>query len=140
MKNKIYKVYLKNILIYWIPLFLYCLLLFIQSSYPPLKIIPHLKFIPKLVHIDKLLHFLAYIILGILTYRAFYSINNINSVFIKFLMSFVFASLFSLSDEIHQMFVPSRSAEFLDFLADLAGISVGMLSYTNHLNKRAFSS
>ncbi len=37
--------------------------------------------------------------------------------------------LFAVSDEFHQYFVPGRSAEFGDILADFAGILFGWLIY-----------
>jgi VanZ family protein len=36
-------------------------------------------------------------------------------------MAIVFASIYGLSDEIHQAFVPSRIASGWDFLADFLG-------------------
>lgn len=35
-----------------------------------------------------------------------------------------------LLDEIHQAFVPGRSADVLDFAADLFGVTVGVLAHT----------
>lgn len=37
------------------------------------------------------------------------------------------AGLFALSDEMHQYFVPGRSAEIADWLADMAGIILAWL-------------
>ena len=38
------------------------------------------------------------------------------------------ATLYSASDEIHQMFVPSRQAQFTDVLIDTAGAILGLLA------------
>ena len=45
------------------------------------------------------------------------------------------ASLYGLFDEIHQMFVPGRSAEFLDWLADFSGSLLAVL-ITGYLIKK----
>ncbi|MBK7255512.1 MAG: VanZ family protein [Ignavibacteria bacterium] len=55
----------------------------------------------------------------------FYSLNNqVKSVKLqKFSPEFalLFTSLYGLSDEAHQYFVPNRSCEFYDWIADVAG-------------------
>jgi VanZ family protein len=39
----------------------------------------------------------------------------------------IFASLFALSDEIHQSFIPNRFADFGDWAADFIGIGLSLL-------------
>ena len=43
--------------------------------------------------------------------------------------SILFASLFAISDEFHQLFVPFRACSFEDFLVDLAGILLASFLY-----------
>ena len=38
-------------------------------------------------------------------------------------LAVIFATLYGASDEIHQIFVPARSADIFDFLADFIGAS-----------------
>lgn len=40
-----------------------------------------------------------------------------------------FSLLFAISDEFHQYFIPGRSADIYDILADFTGILVSMLFY-----------
>ena len=45
----------------------------------------------------------------------------------RFLSAFVISALYSVSDEIHQLFVPGRSGEVRDVLIDSVGAAVGCL-------------
>ena len=49
---------------YWLPVIFYCLLIFVQSSYPVTESLPLFP------HADKLAHAGAYALLGFLFYRA----------------------------------------------------------------------
>lgn len=95
----------------------YCLLIFILSSIPGDNF-PEVKF----EFSDKIVHLIIYAILYSLF---FYSLNNqVKSVKLqKFSPEFalLFTSLYGLSDEAHQYFVPNRSCEFYDWIADVAG-------------------
>ena len=113
----------KNLIFFWLPIFLYCFLIFLQSSYPSYKSIP------KLPHIDKLLHFIAYAFLGVLFLRAFKRAGFISNIKLIMIVSAIAACLFGISDEIHQSFVPYREAEIVDVLADVAGSICGVCFY-----------
>jgi VanZ family protein len=111
----------KNLVRYWLPLGVYCLVIFIQSSSP----MPLLT----LKHIDKLLHFVAYAMLGVLVFRAIRSLSvNISLVFIVAMAVFL-SALIGLSDEIIQIFVPSRSVDRVDFFFDILGSLSGIMLY-----------
>lgn len=43
---------------------------------------------------------------------------------VQFYFPIVFAVLYGISDEIHQLFVPSRSCDMMDALADLMGAAM----------------
>lgn len=118
-----FKIQLKNFLIYWFPIILYCLLIFIQSSYPSFKNAPELPYI------DKVLHFVAYALLGALFLRAFKTSRIKNNLKLMLILSFVLSSLYGISDEIHQYFVPYRDADFMDVLADMLGGIMGVYIY-----------
>ena len=112
----------KRFLTHWLPVIVFCLLIFIQSSRPFPDLIPAFSFI------DKLLHFTAWTLLGFLFFRAYHG----NSPFshrkdLLIWISFLSAALYGVSDEIHQHFVPSRTADILDILADVAGSLCGAL-------------
>ena len=113
----------KLFVFYWLPLILYCLLIFIQSANPSPEQIPSFKFV------DKLLHFSAYAIMGILFYRAYQTLKIKDNLRLLMLMSAVSASLYGISDEIHQSFVPFRQAEVADVIADIIGAFTGVYLY-----------
>ena len=41
----------------------------------------------------------------------------------------LFGALIGITDELHQAFVPTRSMDFIDFTADIVGISIGILCW-----------
>ena len=105
-----------------LPLLIYWIILFILTSLPT-----GLAIETRDVS-DKLLHFGAYGLLSVLLYLNMYFQNK----FIKLknnpaTFTLVIASIYGLLDEIHQMFVPGRSAEFLDWVADFSGSLVAVL-------------
>lgn len=120
---------LKNITFYWLPLITYCALIYIQSAYPsPEKL-------PSFILMDKMLHFVAYGIMGILFYRAYQTLRIKNNRQILFLLSVVSASLYGISDEIHQYFVPARNADILDVIADTFGAVCVVYLYQWWMNR-----
>jgi VanZ family protein len=114
---------LKRFAFYWLPLILYCLFIYIQSANPSPEQIPSFPFV------DKVLHFVAYGIMGILFYRAYQTLRIKNNIQMLMLLSVVSASLYGISDEIHQSFVPFREAEVADVIADMLGAASGVLLY-----------
>ncbi len=110
----------KKFIYYWLPVLLYCLLIFIQSSYPSPENIPSLPYI------DKLIHFAVYAILGILFFRAFRTQRFKENINMVIMLSILSSSLYGMSDEVHQYFVPHRDADIMDFLADVMGSICGV--------------
>jgi VanZ family protein len=108
---------------YWLPLIAYCLLIFIQSSMAePVKL-------PSIPQIDKLLHGGGYSFLGVLFYRAYRSRWPSASGWTMANASLLSGSIYGMTDEIHQYFVPGRSADPWDWLADTVGVMLGVLAY-----------
>ena len=114
---------MKNFIIYWFPIIICYLIIFIQSSYPSIKTTPELP------HIDKMLHFVAYALLGALFLRAFKTSRIKNNVKLMLILSILCSSLYGISDEIHQYFVPYRDADLMDVLADMLGGIMGVYIY-----------
>jgi len=108
---------------YWFPILIYCLLIFIQSSYPSTERIPDWPYI------DKMLHFAAYALLGALFLRAFKTTKIKNNLKLVLILSILLSSLYGVSDEIHQYFIPYRIADLMDVLADLLGSIMGVYIY-----------
>lgn len=110
---------------YHIALAGYCLIIFIESSIPGNNL-PKVEF----EFSDKIIHFLIYSILCLLF---FYSLKNQSkSIKLqKFAPEFalLFTSVYGITDEVHQYFVPNRSCEFYDWVADLAGALVVYLFF-----------
>jgi VanZ family protein len=115
--------HLKRFVLYWLPLILYCLFIYIQSDHPSPEQIPIFPYV------DKVLHVTAYGILGILFYRAYQTLRLKDNIKMLMLLSVVSASLYGISDEIHQSFVPSREAEVADVIADMIGALSGVCLY-----------
>lgn len=69
---------------------------------------------------DKLVHAGVYGVLSLTVYFALRQGHH-RSPRTAALMSTLFASLYGLSDEVHQMFTPSRVADLWDWVADTAG-------------------
>ena len=121
---------LKKFVYYWLPVLVYCLIIFIQSSFPATEHIPEFDFS------DKLLHAGVYAVLGMLLYRAFNAMQKRPSFAGLLILSIFLTTLYGASDEIHQYFVPSRSAEFLDFAADAVGGIIGVMTAAAILKNR----
>jgi len=108
---------------YWFPLIIYCIFIFIQSSFPSIESVPELPYI------DKLLHFFTYAVLGALFLRAYKTLQIRNNLKFLIILSVLSSSLYGISDEMHQYFVPSRSFEYFDILADVLGSLFGVFIY-----------
>lgn len=74
--------------------------------------------------VRKSAHIFMYFVLGILTFNVLHGYNlNQKRVVIY---SILFAFFYAITDEMHQMFVPGRSAEVRDVLIDTIGASIGL--------------
>jgi len=98
-------------------------LIYIQSSYPSPKGIPGIPYF------DKALHFAAYALLSALFFRALKTGPIKNNVKLVMILSIVLSSLYGISDEIHQHYVPYRNADVMDVLADILGSFIGAYLY-----------
>ena len=120
----------KVFLFYWLPVVIYCLAIFIQSSFPSSEKISQFP------HVDKLLHMGGYGLLGILFFRAYKTTSLGSNMGRVVLLSILSASLYGVSDEIHQYFVPSRTADIIDALAGTAGSVLGVTACYMIFNKK----
>jgi VanZ family protein len=104
----------------WAPLVAWFALIFVASSIPGDEVpVP-----PLFPHLDKLVHAAVYAVAGALAYRA--------SGRVSWAILVVLA--WGVSDELHQSFVPRRSPELLDLVADGVGGALGAL--LAHLTRR----
>lgn len=117
-------------LIYWGPVALYAGLIFYLSaqSHPD-------EDLPSFLDIfgDKVLHAVEYAGLGALCYRAFRrGVSGLPASRVL-LLAVVAASLYGITDEVHQLFVPFRESSWQDWVADTVGAvlgAVGVMSCT----------
>ncbi len=122
---------LKNFTLYWLPLIIYCLAIYIQSDFPSIEHVPSFEFS------DKFLHFFAYAIMGVLFYRAYQTLRIKGDPRMLILLSVVSASLYGISDEIHQYYVPFRDASIYDGIANFLGALCGVYLYHLWVASRA---
>ena len=109
---------------YWLPALAYMALIFALSS---LRIsAPLIQDVPFQ---DKGVHFVEFLILGFLcagaTRRTWPGRRPARTI----LLAAFLAAVWGFSDEVHQAFVPGRSADILDFVADTLGGATGALFY-----------
>lgn len=97
-------------------LFLYCILIYWLSDQP------HIDTPMWFAHQDKIFHATAYFIMALFAWRVFRHF----SVFAK-LWAFIFCSVYGISDEWHQSFVPGRFPDTLDWVADSMGSGIALI-------------
>ena len=114
----------RTVVFYWLPVFAYCLLIFIQSSYPAPESLPAYPFS------DKILHLTAYAVLSVLFFRAFGRAGILKrSLPVLMLLSIAASTAYGITDEIHQHYVPYRNADVFDALANAMGSVLGAVVY-----------
>ena len=82
------------------------------------------------IFVRKGAHFILYLGLGVISYLTL-TIFNIKK---KISLSIIVTTLYAISDEIHQIFIPSRTAAITDILIDVSGSIIGIL-IINHVYK-----
>jgi len=112
-KRKVYLVYL--------PLIFYWIILLAATSFPTTAL-------PSVGVGDKFMHFGAYFVLGVLLnltlmFQDKYILLKRKNTLFTFLIVVFYACI----DEIHQHFIPGRSMEFYDFVADIFGLVLALI-------------
>src|SRR5260370_789557 len=74
-------------------------------------------------------HFTEYAILGLLAARAFSASSHTALRLSWFLAALILVSVYALSDEYHQSFVPSRTSSIYDSFIDIAGGLAALASW-----------
>ena len=112
---------------YWVPVALYAGVIFYLSAQShPEEQLP--SFLIEDVS-DKVLHAVEYGILAVLCYRAFRWAAGPAVARQAVVLAIVAASVYGVTDEAHQFFVPFRESSWLDWLADTIGAVIGALSW-----------
>ncbi|MEZ4248249.1 MAG: VanZ family protein [Polyangiales bacterium] len=110
----------RAVLLAWAPAAAYMALIFTLSSFR--LDLPELPGVPWR---DKVVHFFEYGMLGFLCAHATSRTWPRRPRPRMLALGAFLAAAFGLSDELHQAFVPGRTAEVLDFVADVLGASCG---------------
>jgi VanZ family protein len=110
----------------WLALAAFCALIFYLSAQPYLPMASLFKFQ------DKLDHFTAYGVMAALAWRAFRHLSGSLSKRWLYAFSVVFCSLYGISDEWHQSFVPGREPSAADWLADTSGAILSLWLMLKH--------
>jgi VanZ family protein len=107
-------------------------IIFVQSSFPSISL-PEVEIISA----DKIIHMGVYGMLAALCYISLIHLEK-NSTLTDspFSWSLVITSLYGITDEFHQYFVPNRSAEMQDWLADFAGAVIAVLIIKYYMQNR----
>ena len=115
------------VLWYWAPVALYAgTIFFLSAQSHPEEQLPSFLF----KHLsDKILHAVEYGILSLLCYRAFRRAAGPAIARQAVVLAIVAASVYGITDEVHQAFVPLRESSWKDWLADTVGAVIGTLSW-----------
>ena len=111
----------KVVLVY-LPLIFYWILLFTLTTLPS-------KSVPVIGVNDKVEHLLAYFGLSFLLYLTL--LFQKKSVLLKrnaLLFTLIIVFAYGIIDEVHQLMIPGRSCEFIDFTADMLGGILGLIT------------
>jgi VanZ family protein len=116
-----------QVLWYWAPVALYAgTIFFLSAQSHPEEQLP--SFLLEGVS-DKVLHAVEYGILSLLCYRAFRWAAGPAVARQAVVLAIVTASVYGLTDEVHQLFVPFRESSWQDWLADTIGAVIGAMSW-----------
>ena len=119
---------LRLIINLWFPVLLWCGLIFYLSSIPNLRASPNPVWDE---FIRSFAHGLFYAILYVLFFRAINFKKDQKDLWLPFWLG----ALYGFSDELHQLFVPTRAFQFKDLLVDILGVLFGLFAVWKLLPK-----
>ena len=102
---------------YKMPVIVWALVIFAASSVPG-RDFPNLA----ILKYDKVLHIIFYCIFGATVFLALEpKVATGKMLWSRFVYTILIAAAYGASDEFHQLFVPGRSCDVYDFIADVTG-------------------
>ena len=107
----------------WLPVVLWAGVIFTLSSIPGTRL-PAID----LPQSDKIAHALLYGVMGGLLCRALDRSRTRGKSRSHLLLAILIATAYGVSDEIHQLGTPQRSADWRDVVADASGAALGVMS------------
>lgn len=121
----------EKILNFWFPVIIYSGIIYFVSA------IPNLKGPGEQLNLDKLIHFGEYMPFGFLVFRALNKTTQRLSSRSLLIVTLILTVFHAMVDEFHQSFVPGRSSDWQDALADSIGGMVGGSIYlAQHMRTR----
>jgi VanZ family protein len=135
---------MKSFLKYWLPPFIWLAVIFVGSTevmsaeQTSRFLVPFLRWLdPQIsfatiaaIHfaVRKLGHLTEYAIFAALLWRALRCGTCLQAkMSILFLLAWLAAAIFAVTDEFHQSFVPSRTASPIDIMIDICGAMIGLI-------------
>ncbi|MHB9038198.1 MAG: VanZ family protein [Armatimonadota bacterium] len=115
---------LKNRIWRWGPVAFWMVLIFFLSAQSKL---PELPGLAELDYGDKIVHAFAYAILACLIWRA---LERGLPKMRRIAIAIAAATVYGLSDELHQLYVPGRCFDLLDLGADALGAAIAAVALT----------
>ena len=110
-------------LVAWLPVVAYMGLIFFLSGRP--SMVQEVPGHEKIPYLNKYGHIVEYGVLGWLLRRAL-TRSRMQTRLGTTRMALLIASLYGISDELHQYFVPTRLCEFSDMVIDTLGAAIGL--------------
>jgi len=107
-----------------LPFIVYATLVLLVSSLPRLPD-PDLG----IKFLDKLAHGLEYMIFALLGLRAICATKIKYNTTTRYAFFMLFSLAFAALDEWHQIYIPGRQADWLDFLSDSLGLGLGIILF-----------
>jgi VanZ family protein len=121
---------LENKKIAYTLLTIYWIVLFIGTTLPG-------QSLPSFGGVDKVKHFGGYLGLTVLLYITLLFQDKYKALKDHAAgAAFIIIAFYGILDELHQMLVPGRSADVLDWVADVAGVIIGLLFVKIFLKNR----
>lgn len=109
----------KNFKKYWVPVFLYAGFIFYISSIPAPEILIKIDLSP--IHIPEFF---------ILSYLIFRALSREGAALWRtFALAIVITTIYGVTDEIHQLFVPGRSFSIFDIIFNFIGSSLILFKF-----------
>ncbi len=114
--------FLERWLLGWVPFFAVSLIVFQSAILPPRKIPGFLAQFN-----DKVIHGTEYFILALVAVHAFRKAKPSFFRSKSFVLALFYGSIMGVVTEVCQLYVPGRSCDFYDWLADLTGTALALV-------------
>ena len=115
----------------WLPVLLWAAVIFVLSSMPvPPSPVPEFPFR------DKVAHVILYAVLATLVARTLRRAHRL-TLPATLTLAILMASAYGVTDEVHQRFVPRRSCDVRDWVADTLGATLAAAAFYAYESRRS---